>query len=43
MKTIVNICRPIAIVCAVIGLAINLWNQNWIGASINSATLIACL
>ena len=43
MKTIIKICRPIAIVCAVIGLALNLWNHNWIGASTNIATLIVCL
>ena len=43
MKTIVNICRPIAIVCATIGLALNLWNRDWLSASINSATIIACL
>ena len=43
MKTIISICRPIAIVCATIGLALNLWNHDWISASINSATIIACL
>ena len=43
MKTIVNICRPIAIVCAIIGLALNLWNHNWICASIDIIILIACL
>ena len=43
MKTIINICRPIAIFCAAVALVVNIWNNNWLGASINLVTLIACV
>ena len=43
MKTITKICRLIAIVCATIAFVVNVWHNNWLGASINIATLIACV
>ena len=43
MKTIIKICRPIAIFCAAVSIAVNIWHNNWLGASINIATIIACL
>ena len=43
MKTIIKICRPIAIVCATIAFVVNVLNSNWLGAMLSLATLVACI
>ena len=43
MKTLVKICRPIAIAYAVVSIVLGLWSHNWISVGLDTAILIALI